>query len=85
MQWTLCSMKEGTGKESHVNLDSHNITDKNGIESHASFEVDIPTSVDFERQMEFQVNLQPSDLVSICSWLKINSMENSLNFISNSI
>lgn len=76
MQWTLCSMKEGTGKESHVNLDSHNITDKNGIESHASFEVDIPTSVDFERQMEFQVNLQPSDLVSICSWLKINSMEN---------
>lgn len=69
LQWTLCSVKEGTGKESHVHLDSHNITDETmfypkGIASHASFEVDIPTFGDFERQIEFQANLQSSDLVS---------------------
>lgn len=68
LQWTLCSVKEGTGKGSHVHLDSHNITDETTfypkrIASDASFEVDIPSG-DFERQIEFQANLQSSDLVS---------------------
>lgn len=50
-------MKEGTGR------DTHNITEPKGIESHASFEVEIPAFGDFERQMEFQANLQPTDPV----------------------
>lgn len=67
----LCSIKERTGKESHIHLDSHNITDEHtfhqkGIASHASFEINIPTLGDFERQMEFQANTQPSDSVSSC-------------------
>lgn len=68
MQWTLCSMKEGNGKESHKQLESQNITDEapfyvKGIASHASFDIDIPAFGDFERQMEFQANLQPSEMV----------------------
>lgn len=67
VQWTLCTVKEGTGKDSHVYSDSHNITDKNVFYpkgSNVSFVVEVPVSGDFERQMEFQANLQPSDLVS---------------------
>lgn len=63
-------MKEGNGKENHINLDRHNITDETmfspkGIASQANFEVEIPTFGDFERQLEFHANLQSSDLVSI--------------------
>lgn len=55
-------------KENHVYPDSHNITDESiaySKGSNVSFVVDVPTSGDFERQMEFQANLQSSDLVSI--------------------
>lgn len=67
VQWTLCTVKEGTGKDSHANADSHNITDKSVFYpkvSNVSFVVEVPASGDFERQMEFHANLQPSDQVS---------------------
>lgn len=74
MQWTLCSMKEGNGKESHKQLESQNITDETsfygkGVASHASFDIDIPSFGDFERQMEFQANLQTSEMVKMTFYL----------------
>ncbi|XP_031628349.1 uncharacterized protein LOC116344084 isoform X2 [Contarinia nasturtii] len=76
IQWTMCSVKEGTGKESHFHSDSHNITDDTkGITFHASFPVDIPTLGDFERQMEFQGHLQPSDSIPCRSPLNGNPMQ----------
>ncbi|XP_055316993.1 uncharacterized protein LOC129576268 isoform X2 [Sitodiplosis mosellana] len=77
LEWTLCSVKEDTGKGSHIHLDSHNITDETMFyqkrtASHASFEVNIPSFGDFERQIEFQANLQPSDLIPCRSPVLLN-------------
>lgn len=95
LHWTLCSVKEGTGKESHNHLDSHNITNettfyKKGIAFHASFEINIPTLGDFERQMEFQANLQSSDSVNpvyhiIVGKQKIKIPRKNLNALSHSL
>lgn len=68
MQWTLCSVKEGNGKETHMQPEAHNRTDEKsmnakGLATSASFDIDIPQPSDFERQMEIQANLQPSELV----------------------
>lgn len=77
MQWTLCSVKEGNGKETHMQPDTHNRTDEKslnakGITTYASFDIDIPQPSDFERQMEIQANLQPSELVGqLLNLLKI--------------
>lgn len=69
MQWTLCSVKEGNGKETNIqSADTHNRTDDKspndkGVTNYASFDIDIPQLSDFDRQMEIQANLQPSDIV----------------------
>lgn len=55
-------MKESTTKENHKTNDDP-IYSK-GIASRASFEVEIPPNGDFERQLEFQANLQPSEVSS---------------------
>lgn len=73
MQWTLCSVKEGNGKETNMQPDTHNRTDEKslnakGITTYASFDIDIPQPSDFERQMEIQANLQPSELVGTFSF-----------------
>lgn len=70
-------MKEGSGKENHINLDRHNITDETmfypkGLASQANFEVEIPSFGDFERQLEFQANLQPSELVRLIRYYSVN-------------
>lgn len=48
--------------------DIHNRTDEKslnakGVTTYASFDIDIPQLSDFDRQMEIQANLQPSEIV----------------------
>lgn len=64
--WRLCSTKQRTGKDRHVQIDYYNMTEDafpKGVAT-TTFEVNIPQSGYFDRQMEFKTSLVPNDMVN---------------------
>lgn len=63
--WRLCSTKQRTGKDHHVEIDNYNLTEDTFLKSVATtiFEINVPQNGYFERQMEFKTSTTSNDVV----------------------